>query len=115
MTLFRSFDEKNDMDNDGDESNELNKWTDSNHDAKTQIEHSPSIAKSVNDDEKLLEAKLAQLKINKCEQILREIFFNGIFICVLLVITYFNRNLNSFNYQKQVKTSFSGYQQVCID
>ncbi len=60
----------------------------------------------------LKEAKLKQLKINKCHKILREIFFNMMFIWVLFVVCYSNRNQYSYNYKDLMKNSFSSYQKV---
>ena len=60
-------------------------------------------------------AKLKQMKINKCHKIIREIVFNVIFIWVLFVISYTNRNENSFNYKNRIQNSFAGYKNVIIN
>jgi hypothetical protein len=63
-------------------------------------------------EDKLEQFRIKQRKINKCEQILREAFFNAMFIWVLVVVCYANRNLMSYNYKNQVDKIFSGYKNV---
>jgi len=63
-------------------------------------------------EEKLEQFRIKQRKINKCEQILREAFFNAMFIWVLMVVCYANRNQMSYNYKYQIEKLFSGYKNV---
>ena len=62
--------------------------------------------------EDLDRAKIKQLKINKCHKILREIFFNIMFIWVLFVVCYSNRNQYSYNYKESIRHSFKSYEEV---
>ena len=57
-------------------------------------------------------AKLKRKKINKCQKIIREILFNFMFIWILFVVSYSNRNSSSFYYQSQIAKTFSVYSDV---
>ena len=59
-------------------------------------------------------AKLKQFKLKKCHTILREIFFNIMFIWVLSVVCFSTRNQNSYFYKEQMTTSFLNYKIVQI-
>ena len=63
-------------------------------------------------NEHLEEARIRHKKIKKCHKILREIFFNAMFIWVLFVVSYSNQNENSFNYQHFLENTFTNYKQV---
>ena len=116
VSLFRSFDDKKELDNDDENQLNLNKWEGSNDDYLN--EKSKYLAGSFEtqnlDKEKLIEERLKQMKIKKCQKIIREIIFNFIFIWVLIVICYTNRNQNSFNYQNMIKNMFGGYKNVIL-
>ena len=113
VTVFRSFSDKDELDSEERNKNELNTWHGSKSDANKCADHLPgSNMKPLFDENELNAAKLKQAKINKCHKILREIAFNAIFIWVLIVIAYTNRNTNSFNYQNNIKSEFSSFRQV---
>ena len=115
VTLFRKFNDKDEIDNDDDDnSKELNTWTNTHFDSKNQSIYHANNAKSIGDDCELQNAKIKQLKINKCHKILREIFFNLLFISALGLLSYSNRNLNMFNYQSHIAKSFVDYKKVSI-
>jgi hypothetical protein len=127
------------MDNEGDDTKGLNKYDDTNVNVKKvffsqyltdlvifitsyfkikelsvgnhlpQIKMGPQL--SMEDFNK---TKLKQLKINKCHKILREIFFNIMFIWTLFVICYSNRNQHSYNYKELIKHSFKSYEEVFL-
>ena len=101
VSLFRSFDDKKELDNDDENQQKLNKWEGSNDDylnEKSRYLVGSFVTQNL-DKEKLIEERLKQMKIKKCQKIIREIIFNFVFIWVLIVICYTNRNQNSFNYQ----------------
>jgi len=123
------------MDNEGDDKEGLNKFNHSNEDVLIlikilnvffffkviynkiklkykKVEKSRPVLGPMFDIKDLKEAKLKQLKINKCHKILREIFFNMMFIWVLFVVCYSNRNQYSYNYKDLMKNSFISYQKV---
>ena len=111
--MFRSFSSKDELDSEERNKSELNTWHGSNSDGEECFDHIPgSNMKPLFDESELNAAKLKQAKINKCHKILREIGFNAIFIWVLIVIAYTNRNRNSFNYQNKIKSEFSSYRKV---
>ena len=112
MTVFRSLTSKDELDSEEDK-DKLNKWN-GTYDEETNENSDLSNRKTLNDHDRieLENAKLKQSKINKCHKILREIAFNFMFICVLLVVAYIGRNSNGFSYQKRTSKSFNGSKNV---
>lgn len=58
------------------------------------------------DPKKMKEIKLKFLREKKAMAILREIFVYTIFLCVLFMVSFTNKDMNSFMYQKQIQNMF---------
>ena len=59
------------------------------------------------DQEELNEARERRMKQIKIVQLLREIASYGMFIWILIVVSYTNKDINSYNYQRVIKNSLS--------
>ena len=130
VTLFRSFDTKNDYDA-AEDNNKLSQWNESFEVIKqlklyikNRVVGKKFFLKKVSDLNKpfkqtsiyticeLEAAKKKQMKINQCQKILREILFTLMLLWALFMVTYSNRNQNTFSYQNHINNTFIGYQHV---
>ena len=136
VTIFRSFDEENEMDTQGDDNTKLNKcdsdlnvilfsnfilknflvkikWK-KKYKQPSNDEFNPGPTKETNSfaQSELDAMKIKQYKRNKCRKIIHEIFINMIFLGVLFLLSYLNVNANSYNYQNHVKSMFVKDEQV---
>jgi hypothetical protein len=64
--------------------------------------------------EKLRALRLKQNKLNDCKKIFKETLFNAIFVWVLTIACYSNRNQMSYCYKNQIEKLFSGYKNVSL-
>ena len=117
VTFCRTFDEKNDVDNQGDDKKSLNTWGNGIYNAdkeKHGINNQIPLNKLKSEftDTELDALRLKQAKMKKCQTILREIFFNFLFIFVLFCVCYTNKSQQLFNYQHQISNTFASYQHV---
>ncbi len=138
VTLCRKFDDKNDLDNEGDKAKELNKYNAENEEVflvKIKIRYSntcfichfsdlqisykdkfnnsfKSVENTQLDEKERDETKKKLLRIKQCKKMLMEIITNFIFIGILFTFIYSTKNTNSFYYASQIQNSFSGYQGV---
>jgi hypothetical protein len=70
---------------------------------------------SLNKEHELEKIKKRQLKRRKASRLFREIFFNSIFLWILFVVSYSNKDINSYNYKKSVSGLFlDGFEKVFI-
>ena len=65
-----------------------------------------------NELKELEEARVKFLKIKKCKQILKELFFNLFLIFALFLVSYSNLNSSAFHYRKQIELTFSSFNDV---
>jgi hypothetical protein len=111
VTIFRKSDEKNDLEADEDDGKGLNKWkrpeylTDLNEFSQNNI---------IDDytQESLKELKKEQNKRNRSKQLIRELIFNAMFLSVLFVVSYSNKDINSFKYKRNIENIFKSYETV---
>ena len=115
VTLFRNDDDKNETDNDEDDRKELNKYTKR---AEDEMENeNPNFGRqgvSTLTQIEIEELKIKQSKRNKSKKLTREIFINIIFVFVLFVACYSNRDDNAFSYNTHIKALFQDYKLVYI-
>jgi len=65
------------------------------------------------DLEKLEKMKKIQLKRRKASKLFREILFNSVFLWILFVVSYSNKDVNSYNYKNSVSNLFlEGFEEV---
>ena len=67
------------------------------------------------DKDLLNEMKIKQSKKNKCQHLLKQILLNFVFLSVLFLYSYLNINANAYNYQNQIKNTFSSYKNVIFE
>ena len=113
--MFRNDDDKNETDNDEDENQELNKYTKR---TEKEIENENfnfgrQIVSTLTQVE-IEELKIKQTKRNKSRKLTREIFVNLIFVIVLFIACYTNRDDNAYSYNTHLKSIFEDYKQVYI-
>lgn len=113
VTLFRNDDDKNEMDEDGDDKKEINKWNGPKEDNDPL---NMTFCKS--NGPRLTQIEIEQLKIKqtkrtKAKQLIREIVVNIVFVYVLFVACYSNRDETAFNYSTHLKTVFQDFDNVC--
>ena len=58
--------------------------------------------------------KLAFKKRKLAKKILIEIFYNFMFLCILFLVAYTNKDSNSYDYQNQIKLLFQNYNEVIM-
>ena len=116
VTVFRNDDDKNEMDDDGDDKSEINKWKGSNEAEQGyeklnnySIQESPTLTAA-----EIEELKIKQRKRKKSKQLTREIVLNIIFLYVLFVACYSNRDDNAFSYNINLKSIFKDYSDVIL-
>ena len=112
VTLFRNDDDKNEMDEDGDDKKEINKWNGSKEDTDPLDR---TCCKS--NGPRLTQIEIEQLKIKqtkrtKAKQLTREIVVNIIFVYVLFVACYSNRDEAAYNYSTHLKSLFQDFDNV---
>ena len=134
VTLFRNDEDKNETDNDDDDKEELHKWRKhqkvfelKNFNFKKRYrfifnfkelsdgEKSSAVLLNhelANNQRQADEQKLVQIKRTKSKKLTKEIALNLIFLYVLFVACYSNRDENSFNYGHHLKSIFQGYDNV---
>jgi len=113
VTIFRKSDEKNDLEADEDNGKELNKWKRPEH--LTDLNALSQNNNALIDDysqESLRELKKEQLKRNRSKQLIRELVFNAMFLWILFVVSYSNKDINSFNYKSGLENAFKTYDDV---
>ena len=72
-----------------------------------------SIHHSLEAQEKLDKMKKKRLKRKKAGKLFREILFNSIFLWILYVVSYTNKDVNSFNYKNRIsELLLDGFDQV---
>jgi hypothetical protein len=102
------------MDDDGDDKQQIHKWNDSGEGYETlnnkySRQESPTLTQS-----EIEEIKIKQTKRNKSKRLTREIVLNLIFLYVLFVACYSNRDENSFSYNNHLKSIFQEFDSVFI-
>jgi hypothetical protein len=105
------------MDEDGDDKEEINKWKGSKQADQGYETLNNNYSKS--DSPTLTEIEIEELKIKqtkrkKSKKLTREIVFNIIFLYVLFVACYSNRDDNSFSYGTHLKSIFQEYNDVIL-
>jgi len=61
------------------------------------------------------ELKKKHLKRRKASKLFKEILFNSMFLWILFVVSYSNKDVNSYNYKKSVENLFlNGFEDVFI-
>jgi hypothetical protein len=105
------------MDEDGDDKEEINKWKGSKQADQGYETLNNNYSKS--DSPTLTEIEIKELKIKqtkrkKSKKLTREIVFNIIFLYVLFVACYSNRDDNSFSYGTHLKSIFQEYNDVIL-
>jgi len=59
------------------------------------------------------EMKKLRLKRRKASKLFREILFNSMFLWILFVVSYSNKDVNSFNYKNSLSTLLlDGFEEV---
>ena len=70
---------------------------------------------SLNNVQELEEIKQIQLKRRKASKLFREILFNSMFLWILFVVSYTNKDINSYNYKNSLDNLFlDSFEQVII-
>jgi hypothetical protein len=68
---------------------------------------------SLNNEYEVEEIKKRQLKRRKASKLFREILFNSMFLWILFVVSYSNKDVNSYNYNNSVSNLFlDGFEEV---
>ena len=68
---------------------------------------------SLNNEHEVEEIKKRQLKRRKASKLFREILFNSMFLWILFVVSYSNKDVNSYNYKNSVSNLFlDGFEEV---
>ena len=62
--------------------------------------------------EKLEALRQKQNKLNDCKKIFKDTLLNAIFVWILMIVCYSNRNQISYCYKNQIEKLFSGYKNV---
>ena len=112
VIVCRKFENKNEMDNEGDDERSLTKLNEVKNATKKRFAWTKFNSEFT--DEEMNRLRIKQMKIRQSERILRDIFFNLMFIWVLMVVCYANRNPKAYNYQQQIQTLFSDYKNVSL-
>ena len=116
VTLFRNDDDKNEMDEDGDDKRELNEWNGSKEELdENGVFSNTNYAKQALPTLKkaqIEELKIKQAKRRKAKQLTREIVLNLIFLYVLFVACYSNRDDNAYSFGTKLKSTFKEFDQV---
>ena len=61
----------------------------------------------------IYEMKKQRLKRRKASKLFREILFNSMFLWILFVVSYSNKDVNSFNYKNSLSNLlFDGFDEV---
>jgi len=69
----------------------------------------------LNNEHEVEEIKKTQLKRRKASKLFREILFNSMFLWILFVVSYSNKDINSYNYKKSIPGLFlDGFDEVFI-
>ena len=115
VTVFRNDDDKNEMDDDGDDKEEIHKFKG----APAEEEGSEKLNNNYSRQEmptltqiEIEELKIKQTKRKKSKKLTREIVLNIIFLYVLFVACYSNRDDNAFSYNTHLKSIFKEYNDV---
>ena len=70
---------------------------------------------SLNNMPEVEEIKQIQLKRRKASKLFREILFNSMFLWILFVVSYTNKDINSYNYKNSLDNLFlDSFEQVII-
>jgi hypothetical protein len=111
VTIFRKSDEKNDLEADEDDGKGLNKWKRPDHLSGLDVVQQNNIIDDYS-QESLRELKKEQMKRNRSKQLIRELIFNGMFLWILFVVSYSNKDIDSFNYKSGIENTFKTYDAV---
>lgn len=77
-----------------------------------KTKNSQSEQKRIEEMEKM---RKKQLKRRKASKLFREILFNSMFLWILFVVSYSNKDVNSYNYKNSVSKLFlDGFDEVFI-
>jgi hypothetical protein len=115
VTLFRNDDDKNETDNDEDDRGKLNQWQRPKQAKKEPLHINSTYAKqgvSTLTHDELEQLKIKQAKRVKSKQLTREIVINLIFVLVLFITCYSNRDDNAYSYNIHLKTIFKEFNDV---
>jgi hypothetical protein len=70
---------------------------------------------SLNHKKEVEEVKQIRLKRRKASKLFREILFNSMFLWILFVVSYTNKDNNSYNYKRSLDNLFmDGFEEVFI-
>ncbi len=111
VTIFRKSDEKNELEADEDDGKELNKWKRPDYLTDFNAQNNNALIDDYS-QEALKELKKEQIKRNRSKQLIRELIFNAMFLWILFVVSYSNKDINSFNYKRAIENTFKTYDAV---
>ena len=102
------------MDDDGDDKAEINKWKGSKEAEQgyERLSNYSRLESPTLTEAEIEELKIKQRKIKKSKQLTREIVLNIIFLYVLFVACYSNRDDNAYSYNIHLKSTFNDYSNV---
>jgi len=68
---------------------------------------------SLNNEHEVEEMRKRQFKRRKASKLFREILFNSMFLWILFVVSYSNKDVNSYTYKNSISNLFlDGFEEV---